>query len=137
LLDDHSCASRRHSPAHHGALNGNCRTHGRYAQCFNARIGHVGHLWQGRFFHKRIEADALGAVLRYVELNPVRAGLVSQAWDYPWSSAAAHLGARDTSGLLDLPAWFAQWDIETWRQQLIRPEDPIELQRLRAYLYED
>ncbi len=35
------------------------------------------------------------ACVRYVELNPVRAGLVAQAQDWPWSSAAAHLAGRD------------------------------------------
>jgi putative transposase len=35
------------------------------------------------------------ACARYVELNPVRAGLVARAEDWPWSSAAAHLAGRD------------------------------------------
>jgi len=36
------------------------------------------------------------AAARYIELNPVRAGLAAQAWDYPWSSARAHLNGSDT-----------------------------------------
>ena len=51
------------------------------------------------------------AAVRYVERNPVRARLCGQAWDYPWSSAAAHLAGRDddlvkTAPLLGLvPDW--------------------------------
>jgi putative transposase len=45
------------------------------------------------------------AALRYVEQNPVRAGLVGEAWRYPWSSAAAHAGQSDPSGMLDLKSW--------------------------------
>jgi len=43
--------------------------------------------------------------LRYLEQNPVRAGLEKQEWDYPWSSAKAHIGGTDLSGLLDLAWW--------------------------------
>jgi putative transposase len=46
-----------------------------------------GHLWQGRFKAFPIQHDEhLLTVLRYVERNPLRAGLVAQAEDYPWSS---------------------------------------------------
>ena len=60
-----------------------------------------GHVWQGRFTSPLIqEDDHLLCVLRYIEANPLRAGLVRQAGDYPWSSFAAHgLGRAD--GLLD------------------------------------
>src|ERR1017187_7308725 len=50
-----------------------------------------------------------GEALRYVELNPVRAGLVGAAADWPWPSAAAHLGGRDRTGLLDPTEWGATY----------------------------
>src|SRR5579864_6452537 len=53
-----------------------------------------GHVWQGRFRAFPIqEDDHLLTVLRYIERNPVRAGLVEQAQDWRWSSAAAGRGA--------------------------------------------
>jgi len=46
-----------------------------------------GHVWQGRYKSFPVQNDAhLATVLRYIERNPVRAGLVSQAADWPWSS---------------------------------------------------
>jgi len=67
------------------------RVHGRYAQYYNARSGRSGHLWQNRFFACVLGPSHLWAALRYVERNPVRAGMVERAADYPWSSASAHL----------------------------------------------
>jgi putative transposase len=49
-----------------------------------------GHVWQGRFKAFAIEEDHhLLTVLRYVERNPLRAGLVERAEDWPWSSLRA------------------------------------------------
>ena len=44
----------------------------------------------------------LWRALAYVDRNPVRAGMVHQARDYPWSSAAAHLSGSDAAAVLDL-----------------------------------
>ncbi len=56
-----------------------------------------GHVWQGRFKSPVIQDDEhLVTVLRYIEANPIRAGLVEQAGDYRWSSFRAHgLGQND------------------------------------------
>ena len=49
--------------------------------------------------------------LRYVELNPVRAGLAESGWDWPWSSALAHVhGIDDPLMRSDWPQWFRGWD---------------------------
>jgi len=69
--------------------------HMQYAQYFNKKWDRKGHLWQGRFFSCIIQDDAyLYRVVRYVEQNPVRAGIVKQAWDYDWSSARWHTGSN-------------------------------------------
>lgn len=70
-------------------------THRRYALKVNQREGWRGHLWQERFASFVMEQAYLFAAVRYVELNPVRAGLVERAEDYQWSSACAHLKERD------------------------------------------
>jgi putative transposase len=67
---------------------------GAYAAYFNRKYEHCGHLWQKRFFACVLDEAHLWNAVRYVERNPVRAGLVERAEDYPWSSAAAHCGLR-------------------------------------------
>ncbi|RZJ85569.1 MAG: transposase [Massilia sp.] len=65
----------------------------RYVGWFNARHQRSGTLWEGRFRAGLIEGERhLLACMRYIELNPVRAGLCSEAVQWPWSSAAHHLG---------------------------------------------
>ncbi|MBE7559675.1 transposase [bacterium] len=67
------------------------QAHMRYAQTMNRAQERTGHLWQGRFYSCVLENAHLLAAVRYVERNPVRAGLVVQAEDYRWSSARAHV----------------------------------------------
>ena len=66
--------------------------HRRYTRHVNFREGWRGYLWQGRFASFPMDEDYLLAAARYVELNPVRAGIVRRPESYPWSSARAHLG---------------------------------------------
>lgn len=68
--------------------------HMRYAQHINRLRGWSGHLWQGRFFSSALDERYLWCAMRYIERNPVRAGIVGKAEDYKWSSAAAHCGKR-------------------------------------------
>lgn len=60
-----------------------------------ARLKVTGHLWQGRYGSVVMDEDHLFNAIRYVTLNPVRAGLVKTAQDWPWSSARAHLAGCD------------------------------------------
>jgi putative transposase len=66
--------------------------HRRYTRHVNEREGWKGHLWQSRFASFPMDEDWLIACARYVELNPVRAGLVERPESWRWSSASAHLG---------------------------------------------
>ena len=75
---------------------------GVYTQTFNQRHGLVGHLFQGRFKAILVDRDAyLLALCRYVERNPVAAGVVEAAGDWPWSSYRAHVGDAATPTWLD------------------------------------
>lgn len=66
---------------------------GEYARTFNRRHSLVGHLFQRRFHSVLVDTDAyLLEVCRYVELNPVRAGLVDRAVEWDWSSFRANTG---------------------------------------------
>jgi putative transposase len=67
----------------------------RYVQYFNRRYGKCGTLWEGRFRSCLAEsARYVLACYRYVELNPVRAGMVAHPSAYLWSSYAANAGGR-------------------------------------------
>ena len=76
------------------------RTHMRFARWINRRHGWCGHLWSNRFYSAPLDDLYLWSVVKYVELNPVRAGMVTSAMDYPWSSARAH-GRMKKDALLD------------------------------------
>ena len=67
----------------------------RYVRYFNDRQARSGTLWEGRYRSTLIETDAyLLACMVYIDLNPVRAGLVKDAGDYPWSSHGRYAGLR-------------------------------------------
>jgi REP-associated tyrosine transposase len=86
------------------------RTNQLYAQYTNRVHGHRGHLWQDRFFSCPLDDAHFWKALAYVERNPVRARLCRKPWRWVWSSAAAHCGGQDGSGLLDLNGWTKQID---------------------------
>ena len=71
----------------------------RYVQHFNIAHHRTGTLWEGRYRATLVEAERyLLACYRYIELNPVRAGIVAHPSEYPWSSYHAH--ARGLSDAL-------------------------------------
>jgi len=90
------------------------RTHADYARYWNARRDSCGHLWQARFYSCPLERDHVWTAARYIEVNPVHAGMVDDAERWPWSSAQAHIAGRDTSGLLELEPWAAEYDNARW-----------------------
>jgi len=74
----------------------------KFSRAFNRRHGLVGHLFQSRYKAILVDRDAyLMALCRYVELNPVRAGLVPAPFDWVWSSYAAHVGLEVVPTWLD------------------------------------
>jgi putative transposase len=69
--------------------------HRRYTLRINTRKGWTGYLWQGRYASFPLDAAHLLNAIRYIELNPVRAGLSECPENYRWSSASAHLKNND------------------------------------------
>ncbi|MBT8149348.1 MAG: transposase, partial [Gammaproteobacteria bacterium] len=69
--------------------------HRRYTRAINFREGWRGYLWQGRFRSFVMQEQYLMAAVRYVENNPVDAGICKYAEDWQWSSARAHLAQED------------------------------------------
>ena len=67
-----------------------------YAQYANRKYGRGGRLWESRYYSCTVDSDRyLWATARYIELNPVRAGIVKKAEDYQYSSARAHVKGTD------------------------------------------
>jgi len=96
------------------------RAHSEYALALNKAVQRSGHLWQNRFFSCPLDESHFLSALRYVDLNPVRAGLVTQPWDWPWSSARAHCFAAAVDPVLD-DGWsgcFRGWNHTEWRECL-------------------
>lgn len=91
------------------------RTHNDYARWLNFRHGETGHVWQNRFYSCPLDEAHRWVALRYVEGNPVRAGLVTNSEYWRWSSAAAHVGGRDPHGILDWADWIERWNPENWK----------------------
>ncbi|PPR25944.1 MAG: hypothetical protein CFH38_00569 [Alphaproteobacteria bacterium MarineAlpha10_Bin1] len=69
--------------------------HRRYTRHVNGKKGWQGHLWQERFASFAMDESHLLMAARYIELNPLRAGLVRTPAKYAWSSIHAHLAGKD------------------------------------------
>ena len=78
-----------------------------YVRYFNQRQGRTGTLWEGRYKSTLIQAERhLLACMAYIDLNPVRAGLVGDPSDYPWSSHAHYVGRGSDQWLTPHPLYW-------------------------------
>lgn len=100
---------------------------GVYTQRFNRLHARVGHVFQGRYKAILVQKDSyLLELARYIVLNPVRAGMVRSAKDWPWSSY------RATSGFVQSPEW-----LETnWILSAFSPREAQAMERYRAFVSE-
>jgi putative transposase len=98
--------------------------HMRYAQYFHGKRGVTGHLWKGRFLSCILDERSVFEEVRFIENNPVRAGVVEKAEDYPWSSARHHvLGESDP---VMRNGCFLKSEIADWRAYLAaRGDEPV------------
>jgi putative transposase len=104
--------------------------HRRYTRRINFREKWRGYLWQGRFASFIMDEAYLLAAARYVELNPVRAGLVTRAEQWAWSSARAHLLGRDDRLVKVAPLLGM---VPDWRRFLNSALPEKELRELREH----
>jgi len=100
--------------------------HMRYAQYVNHRNEARGHLWQGRFYSCFMDTGHLYHAIRYVERNPVRVGIVENAWDYQWSSARVHAGEAGGKGLIAVDTHKFPMDSMQWKEYLQAEDEPVE-----------
>lgn len=109
----------------------------RYVRWFNRRHGRTGALWDGRYRSSVIEAARyLLDCCRYIETNPVRAGLVADAASYRWSSLCHHLGLAADPIVSDHPIVWALGNTpferqSAYRELVARPLDAESVENLR------
>lgn len=107
--------------------------HQHYSWVINQRHGWRGYLWQGRFASFPMDEPHCIAAVRYVELNPVRAGLAAGAEDWAWSSARAHVADRGDQ-LIAPPPWPQPLDaLGPWPEFLAETMDDDVLTRYRRH----
>ena len=106
-----------------GLANAFGQTHRHYTRMINFREGFKGYLWQGRFSSYPLDENYLYAAVRYIENNPVEAGLVQKAEDYPWSSAHSRVYRKNNELLSD---YFLTSEVADWSEflQSKYEEDP-------------
>ncbi len=105
--------------------------HRRYTRRVNFREGWRGHLWQGRFSSFIMQQSYLIACTRYIELNPVRAGLVQKPEKWPWSSAGPHLKGRDDILVKTMP--LLEMVSSSWKRFLSTDAEDREMEMLRKH----
>jgi len=93
----------------------------RYVGCFNARYRRTGTLWEGRFKAALVDSDRyLSTCYRYIELNPVRAGMVADPRHYRWSSHHGNAHGADEARITPHPCHLALSDSPLERQAAYR-----------------
>ena len=102
--------------------------HRRYARAVNLRNEWQGHLWQKRFFSVVMDERHTIAGLRYVELNPVRAGICRHPREWPWSSTNGNLGLTNDP-LIDRSR--TNNIIADWSAYLVEEGDVSAVEQLR------
>lgn len=102
----------------------------RHTQEINKFHGWTGHLWQSRYYSTMLDEKHLHMSVRYVEQNPVRAGMVSDAAEYRWSSAACHCGLRLDPIIAGDPTWSGALD--EWTRLLRENLDDETLNNIRS-----
>jgi len=104
--------------------------HRRYTRHINVREEWRGHLWQGRFASFLMDEQYLLTAARYIELNPVKAGLISVAEEYPWSSARAHVTGENDALVKVQPLLHM---VDDWQQFLSGDVSDKEYQLLQRH----
>jgi putative transposase len=96
---------------------------GVYCQTYNRRHGRKGHLVAGRYGAKLAESESYAAwLVPYLSLNPVRAGLVDQPEDWPWSSYASLVGLAPQPTFIRPGFVLEQFHLDTSRGRMLLRE---------------
>lgn len=120
-----------------------CRLGRHYVPWFNRRHGRTGTLWEGRFKSCLVDSERyLLTVLRYIELNPVRAAIAALPEDHPWSSVHANLGLAHDALITPHDVYLALGDdcesrARTYREWLLQPLREEDRETIRVHLQQE
>lgn len=106
-------------------------THRMYSEHLNRRRKSHGANWEGRFYSVQMDELHTLNALRYVERNPVEAGLVAEGSDWSWSSAAFHCGKGPKWSVLNADVRPRGVTSSEWRRLLSRELSEEEVQQVR------
>ena len=104
----------------------------KYSRIINLRYDWKGHLWQERFKSNSMGEDYLYSAVRYIERNPVRAGLVEKAEEYYWSSAKSHVFGKNDELLSD---FYLTSEIPDWASYLREETSESERELFRSHAH--
>ena len=94
-----------------------------YTQYLNRKLNQSGRVWQNRFFSCIVESDQyLWAVARYIERNPLKAGMAGRVEDYRWSSAKAHLTGEHNI-LPGVTAWLSPQEQSAYAEFVVTEDE--------------
>jgi putative transposase len=109
------------------------RLHTWWAMHFNRCQDRCGHLFENRYHSTPLEENHYWTALRYVEVNPRRAGVKGELGEWEYSSARAHLsGAEDPLVKLVWEAWRDRYGAAQWREFLAESDREVEMRLRRA-----
>jgi len=101
-----------------------------YVQYFNDQYKRTGTLWEGRYKSTLLDSETyLLTCYRYIEMNPVRAGMVDHPSDYPWSSYACHAAGKRNPMLSPHDLYLQLGDSDDARQESYRALFDVQLER--------
>ncbi len=128
------------TPQRHGAISTYMQDLGRdYVRLVNSAHRRTGTLWEGRFHSCLIDTDRyLLTCMRYIEFNPVRAGIVTDAAAYAWSSYRSNAQGQTSAMLRPHAVYLALGDsmperCAAYRSLFALPHDPEEENALRLH----
>lgn len=129
----HVLATPQNAAALPGMMKDGC---GQYAQYFNRTYSRIGTVWNGRYKPRPVDDERYWLnCLRYIERNPVEAGIVTDPRDYRWSSYRVHAYGEESSWLTPHPLYLALGSTPEMRQAAYRAiclgSDPRQLQTIR------
>lgn len=104
----------------------------KYSQYYNKKMGKCGYLFQGRFFSCVMDEGYTIVCARYIERNPVRAGIVRDTWEWRWSSARVHCGLeeKDLIGVNQLFRYMGVKERE-WQDFIAESDNPEEIAQIQ------
>ncbi len=110
-----------------------------FAKWFNWKHSRRGHFWASRYHATVIQDDSYALTcMRYIHRNPVRAGIVKVAWEYPWSSVRHNAFGETDSLIDDLPSFLglSPYPKVRYRQYRHWVETPFEHKADKKFFYD-